>query len=78
MARGRLAKLEGVDRLRRLRMCRSSGTGCAMIAAVTGVAGGAPRTEAGEGRLGWCAAEPLTRLACDRGHDGSAQASTEN
>ena len=49
-----------------------------MIAAVTGVAGGAPRTEAGEGRLGWCAAEPLTRLACDRGHDGSAQASTEN
>ena len=44
-ARGRLAKLEGVDRLRRLRMCRSSGTGCAMIAAVTGVAGGAPPTE---------------------------------
>ena len=39
MARGRLAKLEGVDRLRRLRMCRSSGTRYAMIAAVTGVQG---------------------------------------
>ena len=39
MARGRLAKLEGVDRLRRLRMCRSSGTGCAMIAAMPEMAG---------------------------------------
>ena len=32
-------------------MCRSSGTGCAMIAAVTGVAGGAPGTK--DSAPGW-------------------------